>query len=110
MQAWLPVEGKRTGRQELKALGSGMIFLQDDKTKQQFMVDTSVAVSILPHHSPSMLSGPSISGADGKKISCWGSITHHLTSGCAPSSPSPARRCFQTHPWFRLSVLPRAAG
>jgi hypothetical protein len=34
-------------------LGGGMIFLQDDESKQQFLVDTSVAVSVLSHHSPS---------------------------------------------------------
>ena len=33
--------GKRICRRELNALGGGMIFLQDDESKQQFMVDTS---------------------------------------------------------------------
>jgi hypothetical protein len=47
-----------------------MIFLQDDESKQQFLVDAGVAVSILPHRSPSTPSGPSISNADGKNIPC----------------------------------------
>jgi hypothetical protein len=36
MQAWLPVVGKRPGRWKLNTLGRGMIFLQDNESKQQF--------------------------------------------------------------------------
>jgi len=87
MQAWLPVDGKRPGSWELNTLGGGMIFLQDDKTKQQFMVDTGAAVSVLLHHSPSMPSGPFVSGADGKGIPCWGLILHRLTAATRTCSP-----------------------
>jgi hypothetical protein len=33
--------GKWVGRRELNTLGGGMIFLQDDESKQQFMVDST---------------------------------------------------------------------
>jgi hypothetical protein len=58
-----------------------MIFLQDDESKQQFMVDTGAVCSVLPHHSKAMPTGPPLSGADGKDIPCWGSICHRLTLG-----------------------------
>jgi hypothetical protein len=48
-------------------LGS-LIFLQDDKTKQQFLVDTSAGVSLLPHRSSAPPSSPGLSGADTKPI------------------------------------------
>jgi hypothetical protein len=66
MQAWLPVYGKRPGHWELNALGGGgMIFLKDDESKQQFLVDTGAAFSVFPHRS-----GPPLSGADEKEIPC----------------------------------------
>jgi hypothetical protein len=58
-----------------------MIFLQDDESKQQFLVDTSPAFSILPHPSPSTPSDPSVSGADGRDIPCWGWLRCCLTFG-----------------------------
>ncbi len=75
MQARVPVDpGKQSSRRELNALGDGMIFLQDDESKQQFMVDTSAVCSILPHRSKAKPTGPPLSGADGKDIPCWGRI------------------------------------
>jgi hypothetical protein len=75
MQAWLPVgPGKRISRQELKALDGGMIFLQDDDSKQQFMVDTGAVCSVLPHRSNAQPAGPQLSGADGRPIPTWGTI------------------------------------
>jgi hypothetical protein len=41
--------GKRVSHRELNTLGGGMIFLQDDESKQQFMVDTGAICSVLPH-------------------------------------------------------------
>jgi hypothetical protein len=38
--------GRRRG--QLNALG-GLVYLQDDKSKQKFLVDTGAAVSVLPH-------------------------------------------------------------
>jgi hypothetical protein len=60
---------KRQGSQELNTLEGGIISLQDDESKQQFVVDTGGA-SVLLHCSLSTPSGPSISGADGRDIPC----------------------------------------
>jgi hypothetical protein len=54
-----------------------MIFLQDDESKQQFMVDTGAICSVLPHRP--LPTGPQLSGADGKAIPCWGSVHRRLT-------------------------------
>jgi hypothetical protein len=56
-----------------------VIFLQDDESKQQFLVDTSGAVSTLPHRSPLTPSGVCDSGADTKSIPCCGEIHCRLT-------------------------------
>jgi len=58
-----------------------MIFLQDDDSKQQFMVDTGAVCSVLPHRSKSPPTGPQLSGADGKAILCWGTIRRCLSFG-----------------------------
>jgi hypothetical protein len=58
-----------------------MIFLQDDESKQQFMVDTGAVRSVLLHCSKMSPTGPQLSGADGKAIPCWGSIRRRLTFG-----------------------------
>jgi hypothetical protein len=58
-----------------------MTFLQDDESKQQFMVDTGAVCSVLPHRSKTPPSGPQLSGVDVKAIPCWGSIRRRLTFG-----------------------------
>jgi hypothetical protein len=58
-----------------------MIFLQDDESKQLFMVDTSAICSVLPHRSKATPTGPPLSGADGKDIPCWGRIRRRRTLG-----------------------------
>jgi hypothetical protein len=58
-----------------------MNFLQDDESKQQFMVDTGTLCSVLPHRSKSVPTGPQLSGADGKAIPCWGTIRRCLSFG-----------------------------
>jgi hypothetical protein len=70
--------GRRRG--QLNAL-SGLIFLQDSVSKQQFLVDTGAAVSVFPHRSSAASSGPLLSGADGKPISAWGKVTKKLNFG-----------------------------
>jgi hypothetical protein len=55
-----------------------MIFLQDDESKQQFMVDTGAFCSVLLYRSKTSLTGPQLSGADGKAIPCWGSVRRRL--------------------------------
>ncbi len=62
------MEGKLDCRHgQINALG-GLVFLQDSKTKQKFLVDTGAAVSVLPHTSTEPSSGPPLFGADGKSI------------------------------------------
>jgi hypothetical protein len=80
MQAWWP-DGKRSGCRELNAFGGGMIFMQDDESKQKFLVDTGAAFRVLPHCSLSTPSGPPISGADKKRHSLLGTIHRRLTFG-----------------------------
>jgi hypothetical protein len=58
-----------------------MIFLHDDESKQQFMVDTGAVCSVLPHRSKTSPTGPQLFGADGKTIPCWGSVRRCLTFG-----------------------------
>jgi hypothetical protein len=82
LQAWFPVgPRKRVGRRELNTLGGGMIFLQDDDSKQQFMVDTDAVCNVLPHRSKEQPAGPQLSGADGRSIPTWGTIRHRLSFG-----------------------------
>ncbi len=52
---------------QVNALG-GLVYLQDDKSKQKFLVDTGAAVSVLPHKELSASSGPPLASADGKTI------------------------------------------
>jgi hypothetical protein len=58
-----------------------MIFLQDDESKQQFMVDTGAVCSVLPHRSKTLPTGPQLSGADGRAIPCWGMVRRRLSFG-----------------------------
>ena len=67
-------------RGQVNALG-GLVFLQDSKTKQNFLVDTGAAVSVLPPTSSEPSSGPPLSGADGKSIPSWGSVRKTLNFG-----------------------------
>ncbi len=57
--------GRRCG--QINALG-GLVYLQDDKSKQKFLVDTGATVSVLPHKETAVPSGPALAGADGKTI------------------------------------------
>jgi hypothetical protein len=55
-----------------------MIFLQDDDSKQQFMVDTGAVCSVLPHRLNAQTAGLQLSGADGISIPTWGTIRRRL--------------------------------
>jgi hypothetical protein len=75
------LDGKLDRRRgQVNALG-GLVFLQDDKSKQNFLVDTGAAVSVLPHTEPAAPTGPPLAGADGKSIPSWGSVTRTLSFG-----------------------------
>jgi hypothetical protein len=58
-----------------------MIFLQDDDSKQQFMVDTGAVCSVLPHRSNAQPAGPQLSGTNGRSIPTWGTIRRRLSFG-----------------------------
>ena len=58
-----------------------MVFLQDDDSKQQFMVDTGAVCSVLPHRLNAQPAGPQLSGADGRSIPTWGTICRRLSFG-----------------------------
>jgi len=49
--------------------------------EQRFLVDTGAAVSVFPHKSSAVSSGPPLCGADGKPIASWGSVTRSLCFG-----------------------------
>ncbi len=79
MRASLFLDGKLGRRRgQVNALG-GLVYLQDDKSKQKFLVDTGAAVSVLPHKQSSTPTGPVLAGADGKTIPSWGSVTRSLS-------------------------------
>jgi hypothetical protein len=56
-----------------------MIFLQDDNSKQQFMVDTGAVCSVLPHRSKAQPASLQLSGADDRSIPTWGTIRRRLS-------------------------------
>ena len=58
-----------------------MIFLQDDKSKQQFMVDTGAVCSVLPHRSKAQPAGPQLSGTGGRAIPPLGTTRRRLSLG-----------------------------
>ncbi len=70
--------GRRRG--QLNALG-GLVYLQDSKSNTKYLVDTGAAVSVLPHSSPSLSSGQPLTGADGKPIALWGTVTRSICFG-----------------------------
>ncbi len=92
VQTRMPVgPGKRVGHRELITLGGGMIFLQDDESKQQFTVNTGAVCSVLPHfltvqkHRRLALS---FSAPTGEPFHAGGLSAAAYRSGCAPfSSP-----------------------
>jgi cleavage and polyadenylation specificity factor subunit 1 len=75
LRAGLLLFGKLGSRREqLNALG-GLTYLHDSLSGLNFLVDTGAAVSVLPHSaSPTTAQGPTLAGADGKGITCWGKV------------------------------------
>ncbi len=74
--------GPRQG--QINALGS-LVYLQIDKSKQQFLADTGASVSFLPHKEHAVPSSPALVGANDKATPSWGSVQ------CCPTFPVPAR-------------------
>ncbi len=82
MLGTLLMDGKLECRRgQINALGGGLVYLLDSKTKEKFLVDTGAAVSVLPHTSQKPSTRPPLSGADGKPIPLWGSIKKTLNFG-----------------------------
>ncbi len=75
MRTRLLLFGKLSSRHEqLNALG-GLTYLHDSLSGLTFLVDTGAAVSVLSHSaSPTTAQGPTLAGADGKGITCWGKV------------------------------------
>jgi hypothetical protein len=67
------VAGKLGGRGIVSAVRPGRLFyVTDSASSRRFLVDTSSTFSLMPWQSESPSSGPSLAGADGQRIPCWG--------------------------------------
>jgi hypothetical protein len=60
-------------------------FVTDSQSQRRFLVDTNSAYSIMPWQSVATPAGPSLSGADGRRIPCWGGRSFTVTIGGIPS-------------------------
>jgi hypothetical protein len=49
-----------------------LVHMVDQLTGRRFLIDTCASYSIFPHRSSSPLSGPTLTGANGQRIPCWG--------------------------------------
>ncbi len=61
-----------------------LFFISDSTSKRRYLVDTGSAFSIMPWQSSDPPSGPSLSGADGRRIPCWGERRFTVTIGGIP--------------------------
>ncbi len=59
-------------------------FISDSLSHLRYLVDTGSAFSIMPWQSSAPPSGPSLSGADGRRIPCWGERSFTVTIGGVP--------------------------
>jgi hypothetical protein len=81
MRGPLLLDGKLGHRRgERNALG-GLVYVQDRKTEQLFLVDTGAAVSVFLDRSSAAPSGLPLTGADGRSIPSWGSVKKTLNFG-----------------------------
>jgi hypothetical protein len=61
------------GRGCLNALTPGqLVHIVDQLTGRRFFIDTGASYSIFPYRSSSPPSGPTLTGANGQQIPCWG--------------------------------------
>jgi hypothetical protein len=76
----------KLGRQGVvAAVRPGRLFFISDSTSQRrYLVDTGSAFSIMPWQSSAPPSVPSLSGADGRRIPCWGQRVFTVTIGGIP--------------------------
>jgi hypothetical protein len=67
------------------AVRPGRLFFVSDSTSQRrYLVDTGSAFSIMPWQSSAPPSGPCLSGADGRRIPCWGERSFTVTISGIP--------------------------
>ncbi len=67
------------------AVRPGRLFFVTDSTSQRrYLVDNGSAFSIMPWQSSDPPSGPSLAGADGRRIPCWGERLFTITIGGVP--------------------------
>ena len=67
-----PVAGRETrclGTCQRRRLGQ-LAYITDQLSQRRFLVDTSAAYSILPHHSSGQPTGPLLAGPDGDPLAC----------------------------------------
>jgi hypothetical protein len=77
--------GKLGHRGVVAAVCPGRLFFVTDSTSQRrYLVDTGSAFSIMPWQSSAPPSGPSLAGADGRRIPCWGERFFTVTIGGVP--------------------------
>jgi hypothetical protein len=74
--------GKLARQGRLNAIVPGsLLHVTDRATQKKFLVDTGASSSILPNHSPTTPSGPSLTGPDGTPIPCCGGCHLQLEFG-----------------------------
>jgi hypothetical protein len=63
----------KLGGQAVAAVSPGnLVHVLDRLSQRRFLCDTGSAFSLIPHQSSSPCSGPSLRGAGGQSIRCWG--------------------------------------
>ncbi len=79
--------GKLGGQGVISAVRpSRLFYVADSDSNRRFLVDTGSAFSIMPWQSDSAPSGPSLAGADGRRIPCWGQKSFTVSLDGVPRS------------------------
>ena len=74
------VSGKLGSQGRVAAVIPGkLLHVQDGVSALRFLVDTGASFSLFPHKSSATPSGPSLTGANGQVIPCWGERTLTLS-------------------------------
>jgi hypothetical protein len=77
--------GKLGRRGVVAVIRPGRLFFVSDSTShRRYLVDTGSAFSIMPWQSSAPPSGPTLTGADGRRIPCWGERSFTVTIGGIP--------------------------
>jgi hypothetical protein len=77
--------GKLGRRGIVSAIHPGhLFFVTDSSSHCRYLVDTGSAFSIMPWQFSSPPAGPGLSGADGRRIPCWGEQPFTVTIGGVP--------------------------